>query len=694
MSAAGCTGSGPQQAVAPAPKSVASTTTAAATTAASTSAPAATDPGDGIGIGADDGTTVPAVPAADPHPLDGLTAPELASVRKILSDAGLATEATRYPYIGLHVPDKASVLAWKPGASFGRAADVVLLDVATKVATTATVDLQQRTVVTSSVQPNLIPGYVQDEFTAAIVAAQADTRMTSALQARGLDPAQLACLAFAPGPARTDIEVGKRLLRVSCFENAGADDYWSHPVDGLVATVDLDGGVVLSVTDTGAASTRSVEGVTAPPSRPALAPVEISTPQGPNVVIRGTTAEWAGWKFRWRLDRRVGMIVDDVSVDAGSGRVPVLYEGSLSDIFVPYQDPDPAWSWRTFLDAGEFGLGATLTELQAGIDCPASAQFVSGAVPNDRGDAYTVGHAVCLFERPTGTPAWRHSGGGIGTATAGAAEIELVLRSIATVGNYDYLIDVVFGLDGAIRFDVAAAGVVLQRATAAANEAEFEASGANAYGNLVAPNLVGVHHDHFLNFRLDLDVGGPNNRMSIRALVPTTVPGDPGRTGLWTTVDTPVTAEGGFSAPASPGSEIWRFESATPNSLGVRPAYILDPLTSLADPIELDGQPPEARAPWISRPLWLTAYSPDERFAGGVSLPGPGVQASGVTVWDADGGNVTDADLVVWFTMGFHHIVRSEDVPTMPIHRASFALVPENVFPMDPLLGFPAATTG
>ena len=31
------------------------------------------------------------------------------------------------------------------------------------------------------------------------------------------------------------------------------------------------------------------------------------------------------------------------------------------------------------------------------------------------------------------------------------------------------------------------------------------------YGNLIAPNLIGVNHDHFFSFRLDVDVDGVEN---------------------------------------------------------------------------------------------------------------------------------------------------------------------------------------
>lgn len=648
-------------------------------------APTAPSGDQGLGLG----TTIAQLPAGDAHPLDGLTPAELAVIRDTLSAAGFVTPTTRYPYVGLHPPDKAQVAAWRPGSAFGRAADVVLLDLATDAVTEVVVDVVAGTVVSSAPAPDFLPAYVLDEFTTAIASAKNDLRVVRALDARGIQPNGAMCFPFSPGAARTPEELGRRLLRVSCFAEEGAGPtFWSRPIEGLVATVDVDSGEVLSVSD----SPGGLPGVGAPaaPPRPALAPIEIAAPQGPNVVVAGSSARWAGWQFRWRFDRRVGLIVADVSIDVGTGRVPVLYEASLSDLYVPYQNPDPAWSWRTFLDAGEFGMGSTIAELQPATDCPATAIFAPGAVVNDAGDAQTVARAICLFERPTGTPSWRHAGADLGVSTSGGPGVELVARAVSTVGNYDYLVDVVFGLDGSIRFDVAAAGVVLQKAVDAVDEAAFEASADHDHGVLVAPGLVGVNHDHFLDFRLDLDVGGPDNRFVQRRLVADPVAGDPGRTGIWRTDDVVAPVETAVAAPAVPGSEIWRFESSAPNALGQRPAYVLDPLGSMVTPLVAADDPGLARAPWALSPLWVTAYDPSQQHAGGRSLPDGGAAEDGLAVWAAAARPIADRDLVAWFTIGFHHIVRSEDLPTMPVHRATFELRPENVFPANPLPGLGA----
>ena len=42
----------------------------------------------------------------------------------------------------------------------------------------------------------------------------------------------------------------------------------------------------------------------------------------------------------------------------------IAYEIAMSEMFVPYQDPDPHWFYRAYFDMGEFGFGNMATELK------------------------------------------------------------------------------------------------------------------------------------------------------------------------------------------------------------------------------------------------------------------------------------------------------------------------------------------
>jgi primary-amine oxidase len=79
-------------------------------------------------------------------------------------------------------------------------------------------------------------------------------------------------------------------------------------------------------------------------------------------------------------------------------------------------------------------------------------------IADERGAPQARARVACLFERSDGAIAWRHWDF-ITNQTESRAARELVLRWIATVGNYDYIFDWTFQQDGTIRVAVGATGI-------------------------------------------------------------------------------------------------------------------------------------------------------------------------------------------------------------------------------------------
>lgn len=106
-------------------------------------------------------------------------------------------------------------------------------------------------------------------------------------------------------------------------------------------------------------------------------------------------------------------------------------------------------------------------------------------------------------------PIQRHSGPGFTSITK---NIAFKLRSVTTVGNYDYQTTYEFRMDGSMTVSVRASGYI-QSGYAAKNE---------EYGFNIHDNLSGSMHDHVLTFKADFDILGEKNSLQKVEFVPTT----------------------------------------------------------------------------------------------------------------------------------------------------------------------------
>jgi primary-amine oxidase len=108
-----------------------------------------------------------------------------------------------------------------------------------------------------------------------------------------------------------------------------------------------------------------------------------------------------------RFDMRAGIVISQASVYDAEQRRQMLYRGFVSEVFVPYMDPEEEWYFHTLMDAGEYGLGTVASPLQPGGDCPAHNAVYFDAYCADL-DGKPV-KADDVFERYAGDVAWRHT---------------------------------------------------------------------------------------------------------------------------------------------------------------------------------------------------------------------------------------------------------------------------------------------
>ena len=177
-------------------------------------------------------------------------------------------------------------------------------------------------------------------------------------------------------------------------------------------------------------------------------------------------------------------------------------------------------------------MGTMGSLLVAGADCLKEAVFLSPVMANPTGGADTLENYICIFERATGEPTWRHFDMH-SKALDSRPDVELIVRFIATVGNYDYLFDWIFDSKGSLTFRGGATGLDAVKGVKAKHLRDATAQSDTAWGPLIAPGRVGINHDHYFSLRLDVDVDGPKNRFVQDRLIAEAQPQRSPRTAIW-----------------------------------------------------------------------------------------------------------------------------------------------------------------
>jgi primary-amine oxidase len=639
------------------------------------------------------------------HPLDALTPDEYWKIYGVIRDAGKLGEKTTFPSILLQVPPKALVLAWKPGMPMPRKADVVMLNEGKSYA--AVVDITAGKLESyTELKGDQAPAS-EGEMHGFDDVLKKDPQVLEALKKRNITDLRLVTCYVTPAgyvglPEQTE---GRRIGWGGCTYSANAKFSWDREIPGIFFIVDMAEKKIARFSDYGAVPmppTTSIYDADGGPTPPGTSPILVSQPNGPGFTIKDGEVSWQNWHFRFRLDPRVGPVVSLVSYEDAGKRRSVLYEGGLSEMYVPYQDPEETWNSHVFLDAGEYfvntGSGGIIKPLLAGVDCPTYATFFSGTFFHENGAPYIRPQLACMFERVTGDPVWRHWDEDT-YAVSGRPGRELVFRTVATVGNYDYLFDWRFEEDASITVGVGATGILEVKAVAdkradekkSASMAAIDTDGKEVeFGQLVAAGISAVDHDHFFSYRLDLDVDGTKNTLMVDKLVPYKLPDSAlGRHWIWAMKPEMAKTEADAKQDVSiEHPTMWRFANeGVKNAMGQPVSFAIMPGETGISLLP-GSEWPQKRAGFSEHNLWVTPYDPTQRYASGVYVMGS-KGADSLSEWVKKDRPIMNTDIVAWYTVGFHHVPRPEDWPQMPIMWHTFSLMPFQFLPKNPTMDLP-----
>jgi primary-amine oxidase len=617
------------------------------------------------------------------------------TVLEVLRDSGHLDADTRFSMVNLKEESKKSVLKWKPGQASARHAFALVRQKAQSFE--AVVDLNKKTLLSWEELEGVQANWLDEEFEAMDDIVKEDPDFLAAMKRRGItDLTFVDCGVGPPGYFGTEEQQGRRIGHFSCEQVGGLRNNWTRGIAGLDVVVDMNEQKVLRVVDEGVVPVPNVSAdfdrASIGQAREVPGPIMVSQPQGAGFTVNGHQLEWQKWKFHVRPDHRVGTIISTVSYQDGNDMRPVMYQGNMSEIFVPYMDPSFGWYSRNFLDAGEYTSGGLTKPMMKGIDCPNHAYYMDAIIAGDNGRPNAKNNMICIFERKTGNPSWRHVTSGANGGPEGRVHRELVVRSAAVLGNYDYVFDWIFQQTGSIKVMTGATGIAEAKSVVQTDANDELAKGVvadDSYGRFVAPNIIAVNHDHYFNFRIDLDVDGTDNSLMIDRLKTKMLPEGHPRRSVWVKESEIAKKESdammniNLSRPA-----YWRVTSAKrKNHVGYPTSYQLAPGMNTEQLMSEDDYP-RLRAGFINHHLWVTPQREDERYAAGdfptLSTPGMGLPA-----WTSQDRDIENTDIVLWYTFGMHHMVRAEDWPVMPVLWHGFEIRPFDFFDQNPALDLP-----
>ncbi|GAA4685141.1 primary-amine oxidase [Frondihabitans cladoniiphilus] len=630
------------------------------------------------------------------HPLEPLSGSELASVATILRrDRGLAPTA-RFVFVELAEPPKADVLAWTPGAAWERRGFAIVRESAEHKTYEAVVSLTSDSVLSYVEIVDAQPPITVEEFDISERLVRSDPRWQAAVALRGVTDFDLPMIdKWSSGYTGPGDEPSRRLARLLTFvRTAPGDNGYAHPVEGLIVTIDMDTWEVLDVVDHGVVPLPPTNGnfeaeqfgaednyPRIAEQREAMKPIVITQPQGSSVKLDGHSLEWGPWRLQVGYTPREGVVLHDVRyVDRGAVR-PVLYRASLAEMYVPYGDPAATHWNKNVFDEGEYGLGVLANSLELGCDCVGEILYLDAVVNDQEGAPVVIPNGICIHEEDAGI-GWKHT-----EYRDGRGEVRrnrrLVISFFVTVGNYDYGFYWNLHLDGSIELEIKLTGII---STGALLPGQLQPGTEPGHGTLVAPQLYGPHHQHFFSVRLDMQVDGQRN--NIDELNSEAVPAGPENPwgSAWRQTRTRLTSENEGARSASPSTaRAWLVTSAdTVNGVGGRPGYLIEPGTA-APFFAQEGSQQMNRGRFATKQLWVTKFDPAERYAAGDYIAQREF-ASGVSEYVEQGRPLVDEDLVAWYTVGVHHVVRPEDWPVMPVAKAGFHLKPVGFFDGNPML--------
>jgi primary-amine oxidase len=620
------------------------------------------------------------VPAT--HPLDPLSADEIAEAVRILRAERRLAEGRRLMVLTLAEPPRSALPSGPGDGPPPREAFAVVLDNRARTTYEGVVRLDDKRVASWTEVPGAQPAIVPDECFACEAAVHAHPGWQAAMRKRGITDFSLCMVdSWSAGNFGFPGEDGRRLVRTLTWvrEHAG-DNGYARPVQGVVTVVDLHDMAVVEVEDHGVVPLPPEHARYTPdsvgPLRADLKPLEIHQPEGPSFEIDGWQVRWQKWRFRIGFTPREGLVLYQIHYRDGERERPLFHRASIADMVVPYGDPRPTYFHRNAFDIGEYGIGLLANALERGCDCLGEIRYLDAVVTDSQGEPVILPNAICLHEEDVGI-LWKHRDFRLRQSEVRRSR-RLVVSFIATVGNYEYGFYWYFYQAGSIELQVKLTGIISNGAIAPGESPRW--------GTVVAPGVYGPIHQHFFCARLDPMLDGPaNSVLEINTVADAAGPENPHANAFHAEETLLARESSAARSLALDSARFWKVVNRqSRNRMGQPVGYRLVPGAN-ARPFAAPEASVSRRAGFMAHHVWVTRYDPRERYAAG-DYPNQHPGGAGLPAYVLADRSLVDTDVVLWYTFGDHHVVRLEDWPVMPVMSIGFMLRPDGFFDRSPAL--------
>ena len=403
-------------------------------------------------------------------------------------------------------------------------------------------------------------------------------------------------------------------------------------------------------------------------------------PDGKRYAVEGRHVEYMGWSFDFRVRTSSGLQLYDIRFN----NERIVYEVSLQEALAFYSGWNPTRMHMNYLDDA-WKMGSSAFELVRGVDCPETATFFDLWHYLDTGKPRKYSNAVCVFEMNNGLPLRRHFNddfvGGY-SYYGGMVSNALILRTVTTPYNYDYVNDYVFHPNGVIEVRIGTTGYV---------QGPYWSPEQSPYANQIHKHVGGPIHDHMMNYKVDLDVGGRDNIYQTLNVERENI------TNHWFPDVYHIQKKIVPVKLTSEQEALYKFNFEHPkyllfsnpakkNKWNVTRSYRIQ-INNVMKQLYPDDWPVLKMAAWSKYQMAVSKYKKDEDRSSSIyNQNDPFNPAVDFDSFVRDNENIENQDLVAWVTMGVIHIPHAEDVPVTATaaNMAQFFIRPYNYFDEDP----------